>query len=167
MTTTTTREAVGEAAIEVSGASRTENSVDRALAALRADVAALRDRVAILEASAARPAITSRGSPFGESVGILARGSADDSPFGDDRDRAFLATIAAAVGDHAFSAAELLAHARTDLALAEALKDSTPRHVGKRLHALAGRQSGDVELVRVGRDRDGVIWACKWRGSLT
>jgi hypothetical protein len=115
------------------------------LAELRAEIATLRDRVAILEGRLA------------DTRGLEA----------DIRDRAFLVTIAAAVHNHAFSAAELLAHAHTDPELAAAVGGLTPQQIGKRLQAAAVRPCGDLVLERVDRDAHGTIWALQVRGALT
>ncbi len=68
--------------------------------------------------------------------------------------------IAAAVHGHVFTARELFQHARVDQALGAVLAGlRSPKQVGKRLRALAGRELGGLLLQRIGRDQSGMIWA--------
>ena len=82
----------------------------------------------------------------------------------DDAERRVLAAIAVAVGDRAFTSAELLAHGRVDPALAEAIEAAdvdldSPRACGKLLARLERETSGGLRLTRVDTDRDGsIIW---------
>ena len=69
------------------------------------------------------------------------------------------AVIARSVRGCVFSAAELLAHARVDPDLHEALHGATtPRQVGRRLAQLAGGALRGVRIVRLPRNGDGCIW---------
>lgn len=72
-----------------------------------------------------------------------------------------LATIAIAVGDRAFNAAEVLDHAEVDRDLAEALDAAhltTPRALGRYLRTIAGRTIHGIRVVQIGADRDGIVW---------
>lgn len=100
---------------------------------LRAELVAVRDRVAVLEQACRR-----RG----------------DAP-------PLLLAVAAAVAETAFSAGEVLQHARVVPSLRQALAAAgirNPRQLGKWFRTLEGRDVGGVRLDRVGADRDGVVW---------
>jgi hypothetical protein len=71
--------------------------------------------------------------------------------------REALDAIAETVGDTAFNAEELFAHARVDPALAAVLNARTLRQVGGRLRELAGTD-GRWCLLKIGRDENGCIW---------
>ncbi len=73
-------------------------------------------------------------------------------------DRAFLHAVALAVDRQVFTAAELLAHARHDAALADVLRGLSPKRIGKRLRSLVGREVGGLVLRRVERNAEGVVW---------
>jgi hypothetical protein len=102
---------------------------------VRAELAALRDRVAALE------------SRFGPR---------------DESERQVLLAIAAAVGSRRFSSQDLMAHAEVDAALAAALESAdivTVRECGKLLSRLAVRPIGGFLLTRVDTSRAGLIWS--------
>jgi hypothetical protein len=74
----------------------------------------------------------------------------------------FLLIIARRIGPGvAFSALELLDHARVDPVLADVIApaSTTPKQLGRRLRTLAGAVIGVVRLVRVDRNADGCIWS--------
>lgn len=71
-----------------------------------------------------------------------------------------LLAIATSVKNCAFSAVELLAHARLDADLRYVLNEATtPKQVGRRLVELARHPAGGLRLVRVDRDECGCIWS--------
>ena len=73
---------------------------------------------------------------------------------------ALVAAIAGHVGDLAFNARELVAHARTvGGPLAVALGGRSARRVGKVLSRLIGQNINGWRIERVGADRDGAIYA--------
>lgn len=75
------------------------------------------------------------------------------------RDGHLLLAIAAAVGDYAFTAAELVAHARVDVALRDALGPCVrPRQVGKRLSRLSSLHGSPFGLRCIGDSSAGCIW---------
>lgn len=87
----------------------------------------------------------------------------DDTSRGSKRepilsDARFLATIAASVQGHPFTASELLAHAAVDPDLAEVLRGMSARRVGKKLQVLSGRSINSYRLNRISRDETGWIW---------
>lgn len=103
---------------------------------LRAEVGELRQRLELLEAR--RPQV-------------------------DDRTLAMLGVLAASVGIAAFSGTEAYRHARViggevDEAL-DAAGIRSARQLGKRLQKALGVIVGDLQLQRIGRDRQGAIWA--------
>lgn len=102
------------------------------IAALRCELGALADRVAVLERQA--------------------RGRVDD-------DAALMRVLVGSVGDTVFSARELVAHARVDHELQAALRSRTTQQVGKRLRAMVDQPRGGFVLRRIGRDHAGTIWA--------
>jgi hypothetical protein len=72
-----------------------------------------------------------------------------------------LHALAAAVEDRAFSAAEVIAHARLDPGLATALETShihTARSLGQYLWVASEHPMGPIRVTRLGVDRDGVTW---------
>lgn len=86
---------------------------------------------------------------------LLERGRGRDAA----DDARLMTALAARVGGLAFSAGELLAHTHVDDTLAQALHGlATPRHVGKRLRALADRPIAGFVLQAVDRDAAGTIW---------
>lgn len=75
-------------------------------------------------------------------------------------DRVVLIAIADAVQGRVFNAAELRAHALVNGELARALRPFTSaKRLGKFLRSIAGRSLGGLALQRIGRDRDGTLWA--------
>lgn len=107
-----------------------------AIAAVRADLAALTDRVTRLEAR----------------TGSGPRGAADVR---------LLVAIAESAGDRGFGAAELLRHSQVDARLARALAAAfieSPRELGHRLRRLEGRPCAGLVLQREGSDRAGLVW---------
>jgi len=79
----------------------------------------------------------------------------------DHYDAAIIPAIAGAVGSRRFTCRELVAHSRVDPALAAALESAditTPRGCGKVLRRLERHPLSGYVLVRVGQDRDGIIW---------
>jgi hypothetical protein len=73
-----------------------------------------------------------------------------------------VATIAAAVGDRAFSARELVAHARVvGGPVAVALGGLSARRLGKKLRKLAGQEFDGLVVEHLGADRDGAIWVVR------
>lgn len=108
-------------------------SID-ALAALRADVAALRDRVARLEQGRRRGPI---------------------DPAAEVR---LLSAIATAAAGRVFTCGELIAHASVDPDLAHAIGARSSRRLGKWLRSLNGRAVGGYRIVRIGRDQAGSLW---------
>jgi hypothetical protein len=118
---------------------------DREIAELRADVAALTQRVARLEAVA----------PTGPSRPRAARA-------------ALLPVIAASVRDLAFTAAEVIAHATVDARLERALAAAgirNARQLGHYLRRAEQRTLGPVRVENIGAERDGVIWRCAPSGA--
>jgi hypothetical protein len=83
----------------------------------------------------------------------------------DRDDGRFLATVAASVQGHVFTAAELMAHARHDEDLRRVLGETTPKRLGKRLGRLAGRDHGGYTLACVDRDECGCIWDLRFTGE--
>lgn len=80
----------------------------------------------------------------------------------EQRDRAdaeFVATLARSVEGRVFSAADLVAHARVDSDLRDALGDERPRQIGRRLARLAGHAVGGVCVRLVDRTNAGRVWA--------
>jgi hypothetical protein len=120
-------------------------------------------RPAGARAAGARPLRQVRPDPLTPAAILAARIAALEAELRDLRRQQrdlLLVAIAASVQGHAFSAAELLAHAGVDDALRQALDGAgTPKRIGRRLQALAGREIGGLRLVRVGRDETGCIWA--------
>ena len=80
----------------------------------------------------------------------------------DDGAEQLLLAVAAAVRQTAFSAREVVAHAKiADPELQAALDVAgiqSPRALGKRFRRLEKREIAGVQLVRLGVDRDGVVW---------
>ena len=77
-------------------------------------------------------------------------------------DGAIVAAIAAAVDTRVFSARELVAHAALDRALGAALGQAgltTAHAVGTWLRSHSGQIVDGVQVVRVGRDERGTLWA--------
>jgi hypothetical protein len=74
-------------------------------------------------------------------------------------DAAWLPTVAAAVGDHVFSARELAEHARTDPDLRRVLAGQSVRQVGARLKRILRQPVPGYGLTVIARDADGCIWA--------
>jgi len=76
--------------------------------------------------------------------------------------RRFLIAIAEIVKGHAFTSAELMAHARdVSPTLRQAFAAAgvtSARRLGKRLQRLQGRPLGGLYLERVGADYTGAIW---------
>jgi hypothetical protein len=69
--------------------------------------------------------------------------------------------IAAAVGERAFSAAELVAHSAVDPDLRAALAAAnltSPRRLGWALRRLDGRVIHGLRLAQIGSDRAGRVW---------
>lgn len=81
-------------------------------------------------------------------------------------DRVVLIAIGESVRGRVFSAAELFTHATNDPTLADALRGLTAKRLGKYLRTLANRPLAGLMLQRVGRDRDGSIWAVQVVGDL-
>jgi len=76
-----------------------------------------------------------------------------------------LAVIATAVQGRMFNAAEIVAHARINPVLAQALAAAgitTARSLGHYLRQGEGRAAGPVRVRRIGEDRDGLIWQCEF-----
>jgi hypothetical protein len=77
----------------------------------------------------------------------------------DEEDRRLVLAIVRSVGGAVFSARDLVAHARVDPALRDALGDMRPRRLGKRLARLTDRPLEGVTVRRVdGRDAHGCMW---------
>ena len=79
----------------------------------------------------------------------------------DQADRDLIPAIARAVGSRAFTSKDLLAHARVDRALAEAIENTdatTVREVGKLLSRLSRDTYDSFMLAKVDAGRDGAIW---------
>jgi hypothetical protein len=77
---------------------------------------------------------------------------------------ALLPVLAAAVGDHVFSAREVVAHARVNPELADTLtaaRLSSARKLGRYLQRVEGREAAGVRVRKIGADRDGAIWQCE------
>jgi hypothetical protein len=73
--------------------------------------------------------------------------------------RLTLTALATSVHGCAFSARELLDHARDDADLRSVLGDArTPKSVGRRLLAWSRYDGDGLRLVRVDRNEDGCIW---------
>ena len=75
-----------------------------------------------------------------------------------------LAVIATAVQGRAFSATEVFSHAQVNDGLATALDAAgitTARALGRYLANMESRVEGRVRVLRIGEDRDGLIWRCK------
>jgi len=107
---------------------------------LSADLAAVCERVAVLERAA--------------------RVHADD-------DVALMAALVAAVGACVFSAAEILDHATIDRDLHAALRSRrTAKAVGLRLRGIADQPLGGFVLRRVGRDEHGILWGLQVASDL-
>ena len=79
-----------------------------------------------------------------------------------DDDRAVVLAVGAVVGDAAFSSAEVIAHARLDARLRQALEradcDGSPRALGRLFARAEGQDVAGVALERVGADRAGLVW---------
>jgi hypothetical protein len=105
--------------------------------ALVAEIRALETHVAILETA------------------IAAGRRRETDPADDD---AWWIALVRVYGDRTFSARDLVEHARLDVDLATVIGRRSIAEVGLTLRALAKRPHADVRLVRVGRDRDGVVW---------
>ena len=73
-------------------------------------------------------------------------------------DATFLGAIAAAVGDHLFSARELLNHATVDTTLRAAIGGASAKQIGRRLRRVAGQRVGPYRVLWVDRDNDGNSW---------
>jgi hypothetical protein len=73
-------------------------------------------------------------------------------------DAAFLAAIAAAVGDHLFSARELVNHATVDTTLRAAVGIANAKQIGKRLRRMSGQRIGPYQVLWADRDSSGSIW---------
>lgn len=77
-------------------------------------------------------------------------------------DAILLLAVAEAVADRAFSAAEVIAHARlVDGALRAALEAAgvtNGRKLGKVFRRLEGHEIAGLRLVRLGAERDGIVW---------
>lgn len=76
-------------------------------------------------------------------------------------DDGLIVAIARAVGGRCFTACELVEHAAITPTLAAALADAgvtSGRRLGKRLERLAGYTVAGVSIVRLGRERDGLVW---------
>ncbi len=76
-------------------------------------------------------------------------------------DRELVAAIIATCGRLCFTAKELHKHRRVDPVLAAALRGLTkPRHIGRRLRALAdaGVSVDGFRLSKIGRETSGCIW---------
>ena len=114
---------------------------DREIAELRADVAALTQRVARLEA-AAHPRESQRAARA-----------------------ALLPVLAVSVQDRLFTAVEVMAHAAVDPKLAHALDAAgitSARSLGHLLRRAERRTLGPVHIWRHDeRERDGIIWRCE------
>jgi hypothetical protein len=121
---------------------------DRAVERLQRQIDALTARVAHLEAAQQNL----RAARFLSPPAVVA-------------DVQLLAIIVDAVQGHVFSSRELQAHATVHPPLAQALGTSSAKRIGKRLQQLADRRHGPYRLVRVERDRDGVVWAVVRSGS--
>jgi len=78
----------------------------------------------------------------------------------DDPDAAGLITaIAAHVGSAAFSACELVDHAKlTSGALRASLGDLNARRLGKLLSQIEGQEYDGVTITRIGSSNQGLIW---------
>jgi hypothetical protein len=74
----------------------------------------------------------------------------------DDR---WLPIVARSVGDHVFSARELVAHAATDPDLRRAVAGQSVRQIGARLKRIARSPVPGFALRAETRDADGCIWA--------
>jgi hypothetical protein len=72
---------------------------------------------------------------------------------------AFVLAIAGTVGGCCFSAADLVAHAKVDDALRQALGGQSVVQIGLRLVALVGRPLGGFVVTRVKRVECGWLWA--------
>jgi hypothetical protein len=119
-----------------------------AAAVERVDVAELAARVARLEADVQQLAAllqTSRGPR-------------------DAADKRLPLAIAESIGARRFTGRELLAHAAVDERLRVALENcdiSAARELGHVLRRLAGETLHGVRIVRMGTDRDGIVWGCE------
>jgi hypothetical protein len=74
----------------------------------------------------------------------------------DDR---WLPIVARAVGDHVFSARELVAHAAADPDLRRAVAGQSIRQIGARLKRILRSPVPGFALRVAARDEDGCIWA--------
>ncbi len=89
-------------------------------------------------------------------AGLEARGGARDAA-----ETLVLPAIASAIGARRFTSVDLLAHARVDPALADAIEAAdvtNPREMGKLLARLETQPIAGLRLERVGGARVGVVW---------
>ena len=98
-------------------------------------------------------------------VDAISNQRATDSPV--DSDTAapvLLRAIADIVGDHGFTAADLLlrvpppADAPLRRAIVRAVRAESPRRIGKLLKRYEGADVAGLRVVRVGVERDGIVW---------
>jgi hypothetical protein len=79
----------------------------------------------------------------------------------DAADVALLVAVAEAIGDRTFTSAQVVAHARTDPALRDAIDDAditNPQELGCVFRRLEGITVTGLRLERVGDQREGVQW---------
>lgn len=115
----------------------------REIAELRAELAALQQRVARLEQYA----------------------SADTDAQRRAARAALPSLIASSAQGLAFTAAEVLKHRSSDERLTRALDAAgirSARQLGRYLRSIAGQVLGHVCVERVGTDREGIVWLCKF-----
>jgi len=79
-------------------------------------------------------------------------------------DGRLLAAVAAGVGAAVFSASDLIAHARHDRELRQALAGASARQIGKVLRRLYAHPSGPYSVERIGRDGNGSLWSVRASG---
>ncbi len=114
------------------------------------DIAIMGGRAASLEQTAVLARIGDRPSASNPALIVLPRLAAaavDD-----------LATRLAAVGDHLFSARELLTHATVDTTLRAAIGGASAKQIRRRLRRVAGQRVGRYRVLWVDRDNDGNSW---------